>query len=135
MSGAAQDGGSRAKQWLRDEKDRDIDHPKSKFRFRFDNTWLKEPTFHEEIVVFWRNMPVSHLLPRLESISSFMAKWGRNFFHKFRDKIKEKKDILNNLVNCTDETSVKEYRMEKLSLDKLLEHEEAYWKQRQRHFS
>lgn len=79
-------------------------------------------------------MLVAHLIPRLEYVSSFMAKWGRNFFHKFMDKIKKRKEILSKLVDCTDEISVKEYLMEKLNLDKLLEHEEAYWKQRANKF-
>lgn len=56
---------------------------KKDFRFRFENTWLKEANFHSDVSKFWRDLPSSHLLPKLISVSSFMAKWGRNFFHKF----------------------------------------------------
>lgn len=106
---------------------------RSKFRFRFENTWLKEPTFHGEIAEFWKSIHVAHLLPKLDSISSFMAKWGHNFFHKFRDKIK-KKEFLNMLVKCTNEASINEYLVERLNLEKLLEYEEFYWQQRAKKF-
>lgn len=58
------------------------------FRFRFENTWLNEPDFKKDVAEFWHNIPAIHVLPKLLSVSSFLAKWGRNFFHKFRDKIK-----------------------------------------------
>lgn len=58
----------------------------AKFRFKFENTWLREQSFHDDVVNFWKSIPFMHLLSRLESVSSFMAKWGLNFFHKFREK-------------------------------------------------
>lgn len=64
---------------------------KKNFRFRFENTWLKEPSFHSEVEDFWRTIPTAHLLPKLIFISSFMAKWGSSFFHKFRDKVIKQK--------------------------------------------
>lgn len=106
----------------------------AKFRFKFENTWLKEQSFHDDVVKFWRSIPVMHLLPRLELVTSFMAKWGRNFFHKFREKIKSKKEVLQALANCDDQTSVNEFFQVKSELDKLLEHEEAYWQQRAKRF-
>ena len=62
---------------------------RKQFRFRFENTSLKEQTFHEEVSTFWKDLPPTHLLPKLISVSSFMAKWGRNLFHKFREKVKK----------------------------------------------
>lgn len=75
-----------------------------------------------------------HLLSRLEAVSSFMARWVHNFFHKFRQKIKRRKEALQALANCEDEAFVNEYFLVKSELDKLLEHEEAYWQQRAKKF-
>lgn len=107
---------------------------RKQFRFRFENTWLNEPTFHQEVTYYWRNLPTSHLMPKLLSVSSFLAKWGRNFFHIFRDKVKKQKKIIDNLVNKTDEASIQLYFEERSKLDDLLRHEELYWKQRAKSF-
>lgn len=79
------------------------------FRFKFENTWLKEPTFLKKVSEFWSGIPHIHLLPKLINVSSFMARWGRNFFHKFREKVKKQKDIIANLVDCTNDLIVKMY--------------------------
>lgn len=62
---------------------------KKHFRFKFENTWLQEPSFKEEATKHWREIPKIHLLPKLVSMSSFMARWGRTFFYKFQDKVKK----------------------------------------------
>lgn len=74
------------------------------------------------------------MLPKLLSVSSFMVKWGRNFFHKFRDKVKKLKEAINSLKDRSDEQGVKQYFEEKNKLDDLLYHEELYWKQRAKSF-
>ncbi|XP_074374650.1 uncharacterized protein LOC141715063 [Apium graveolens] len=79
---------------------------------------------------YWRNIPASHLLPKLISVSSFMARWGRTFFHKFRDKVKNQKEIINAWVNRSDEEGVKRYFEETKKLDELLYHEKLHCKQR-----
>lgn len=53
---------------------------KKQFRFKFENTWLKEESFHTDVATFWQGLPTIHLLPKLISVSSFMAKWERTFF-------------------------------------------------------
>lgn len=63
-----------------------------------------------------------------------MARWGRNFFHKFRDKIKKQKDVLNLYVNRDDEEGVERYFEEKECLQDIMKHEETYWKQRSKAF-
>lgn len=104
------------------------------FRFRFENTWLKEPTFVTEVIDTWSDLPASHLLPKLLSISTFMARWGRTFFNKFREKLKHQKSVIASLVDRVDEAGVKEYLVEKERLNELLLHEELYWKQRAKTF-
>lgn len=99
---------------------------KKKFRFRFENTWLHEPTFVKEVSNNWGNLPAIHLLPKLLSISTFMERWGRNFFHKFREKIKYQKAIIESLYNRTDAEGVKEFLLENNKLNDLLLHEELY---------
>lgn len=53
------------------------------FRFRFENTWLEEPTFRTEVSDFWLSLPSTHVIPKLLSVTSFMARWGRNFSTNF----------------------------------------------------
>lgn len=62
---------------------------------------------------YWKSIPASHFLPRLLSISTFMAQWGHKFFHKFRDKLKAQKAIVDDLVNKVDGEAVSRYFIEK----------------------
>lgn len=104
------------------------------FRFRFENTWLRESNFRKEVTDFWIQLPAINLMPKLISVSSFMARWGRNFFHKFRDKLKKQKEVLAALVERTDTAGVEQYFTEKSKLHELMFHEETYWKQRAKNF-
>lgn len=90
---------------------------RKQFHFRFENTWLQESNFHKEKTEFWLTLPPSHIIPKLISVWSFMAHWGRNFFHKFRDKVKKQKELLSNLVNRIDSEGVKMYFEEKEKLN------------------
>ncbi|XP_074348383.1 uncharacterized protein LOC141687114 [Apium graveolens] len=96
------------------------------FRFCFENTWLNEPDFKKEVADFWSAIPAIHVLPKLLSVASFMAKWGRNFFHKFRDKIKKQKEVLDTLKDISDDIGIQQYFVEKNKLEELLLHEEIY---------
>lgn len=107
---------------------------KKEFRFKFENIWLKEKDFHADVSKFWEGLPSTHLLPKLISVSSFMSKWGRQFFHKFREKIKAQKEVINSFMNCTDDAGIKLYFEEKEKLHQLLLQEETYWKQRAKVF-
>lgn len=107
---------------------------RKQFRFRFENTWLKEPSFKEEVATYWRSLPATNILPKLLSVSAFMAKWGRTFFHKFRDEVKNQKMVLCNLMNREDDEGIKLYFEERERLNELLLHEEVYWKQRAKTF-
>lgn len=107
---------------------------RKQFRFKFENTWLNEPSFKNEVATYWKSIPPMQMLLKLLSVSSFMAKWGRNFFHKFRDKVKLLKENIALLVNRTDDIGIKQYFEEKNKLDELLYHEELYWKQRAKSF-
>lgn len=107
-----------------------VNMEKKVFRFRFENMWLKEPEFTKEVTDTWSALPPIHLLPKLLELSSFMACWGRTFFHKFREKIKYHKANLDRLVDCTDQVSMQEYIAEKERLNTLLLNEETNWKQR-----
>lgn len=104
--------------------------PKKQFRFRFENTWLKDDSFHEEVSEFWAKIPTMHLLPKLLNVTAFMEKWGKKFFNKFREKVKAQKEVVAGLADRTDEQSVALYLKEKEKLNDILLHEEVYWKQR-----
>ncbi|XP_074352686.1 uncharacterized protein LOC141691832 [Apium graveolens] len=102
---------------------------RKQFRFRFVNYWLQEPIFKEEVVKLWESLPPINIIPKLLSLSSLLAKWGKHFFHKFRDKVKSQKEVLNSLIDREDEEGVKAYFEEREKLNELLLHEETYWKQ------
>lgn len=63
-----------------------------------------------------------------------MAKWGRVFFHKFRDKIKNQKNVIEGLKDREDDDGIQQYFEEKEKLNDILCHEELYWKQRAKTF-
>lgn len=107
---------------------------KKNFRFEFENTWLREESFHGEVSQYWDNLPRMQLLPKLLAISSYLAKWGRNFFHKFKDKLSKQRKVVLLLASKSDEDSIKRYFVERNKLDELLLHEESYWKQRAKMF-
>lgn len=71
--------------------------PKKSFRFKFENTWLKGPNFVKEVTEQCANLLSSHLLPKLIVVSSYMQKWGRNFFNKFKKKVKMQKALIDSL--------------------------------------
>ncbi|XP_074374427.1 uncharacterized protein LOC141714831 [Apium graveolens] len=81
-----------------------------------------------------RDLPLIHLLPKHISISSFMAKWGRVFFHKFREKVINQKEALDSLKDREDNDGIQTYFSEKAKLEELLLQEESYWKQRAKIF-
>lgn len=57
----------------------------------------------------------------------WVVKWGRNFFHKFREKVTKKKQIIDELKNREDDDGIQLYFDEKDKLNELLYHEEVYW--------
>lgn len=74
---------------------------------------------YREIKEVWKNISPVHLLPKLLEVSAYMARCGRVFFHKFREKIKEQKSIIDRLADMTNETSVQEYIAAKENLNNL----------------
>lgn len=111
-----------------------LEHSRRRFRFRFENTWLKEKAFHEEVVRYWKSLSPVHFLPKLLHLSEFMGKWGKEFFNKFREKIRKQKEVISMYEDCANEERTRKYFAEKSKLDGLLVHEEIYWKQRAKSF-
>lgn len=107
---------------------------KKQFRFKFENTWLKEDNFHSDVIAFWRQLSAIHILPKLISMTFYMAKWGRVFFHKFRDKVLKQKKSIEELRDREDEDGVQQFFEEKEKLHELMLHEETYKKQRAKSF-
>ena len=107
---------------------------KKEFRFWFENIWLKEPSFVQEVSQISSSIPMNHLLSKIIEVTAFIARWGRSFFHKFRDKIKQHKLNLDKLVDRNDNDSVREHLSEKEKLNTLLLQEEIYWRQRAKLF-
>lgn len=103
---------------------------KKVFRFRFENSWLREEAFMSDVRNCWSNLPMSHLMLKLSSVSRFMQKWGRDFFNKFKEKARKQKVIIDLFREKTDDQSIREYLKARDKLNEILMHEELYWKQR-----
>ena len=69
------------------------------------------------------------LLGRLSLCSVSMAKWGTEFWKRFRKRIKCCSEKLVRLRGKTDDMAVGEFFRVRAELDSLLDQEEVYWKQ------
>lgn len=110
------------------------EHSRKNFRFGFENTWLKEKAFNEEVTNYWLNLDPLYFLPNLLELSCFMKKWGHKFFNNFREKIKRKNEVISFYEGWVNEDQTKRYFEERSKVEELLTHEEAYWKQREQSF-
>lgn len=110
------------------------EHSKRNFRFRFENVWLKEKKFHDEVAQYWKALHPTQFIPKLLELSTFMGKLGRKFFNKFREKIQKQKSLVALFEDCVDEQQTKRYFEERGKLEDLLIQEETYWKQRAKSF-
>lgn len=90
---------------------------KTKFRFWFQNTWLKEESFHNEMTNYWKSIFPTHVMSKLIDLSRFTGIWGRNFFKKFRKKIKRQKEVISSFEDCVDKERTKRYFTEINKLD------------------
>lgn len=59
-----------------------------------------------------------------------MARWGRAFFHKFKEKIKKQKIIRERFSDQVNSNSIKQFLEANERLNILFDQEESYWKQR-----
>lgn len=48
------------------------DHSRRSFHFHFENVWLREESFHEEVARYWKALPPIHFDPKLLEFSTFM---------------------------------------------------------------
>lgn len=88
--------------------------------------WLKDLEFKKEVQQYWMTIPPVHLLPKLQDVSVFMAKWGKTFVNKFCEKVKKQKETIGKLVNRVDEVGVRLYFEAVERLNDLLLQEEVY---------
>lgn len=63
-----------------------------------------------------------------------MARWGRVFFHNFREKVIKQKEILDALKHREDNIGIQTYFAKKAKLEEIMFQEESYWKQRAKTF-
>lgn len=99
---------------------------RKKFRFRFENIWLKEPGFIAEVFRDLDKYFSNEFVTQIDGGLFFYGEVGRSFFHKFREKIKEQKSILERLNDLTDDISIQTYISAKENLNNLLYQEESF---------
>lgn len=95
---------------------------------------VKGANYINDVKGHWENIPSSHLLPKLMSVSRYMEKWGRDFFNKFKEKLRKQKAVLEALKHGNDADRIRQYITERDKLNEILLHEELYWKQRAKLF-
>lgn len=68
--------------------------PRRVFRFKFENTWLKEPSFIQDVTNHWVSIDPSSLLPKLISVSRYMKNGGGISLISLRRKSDNKRTFL-----------------------------------------
>ena len=90
-------------------------------RFRFKNLWVREQDFNDSLKRWWQSSSDKDLLGRLSLCSVSMAKWGREFWKRFRKRIKCCSEKLVRLRGMTDDIAVGEFFRVRVELDSLLD--------------
>ena len=78
-------------------------------RFRFENLWVREQDFNKNLKRWWQSSSDKDLLGRLSLCSLSMAKRGREFWKRFRKRIKCCSEKLVRLRGKTDDMAVGEF--------------------------
>ncbi|KAM6584214.1 hypothetical protein CsatB_011216 [Cannabis sativa] len=103
-------------------------------RFRFENSWLKEPLCLEIVRDVWsqeQNESISH---KLKLCAERLSIWGKELTGSINQRIRRHKADLKRLQGLRDSISVQRYAEIKKKLYEALDQRESYWKQRAKQF-
>uniref|UniRef100_A0A803PRW0 Reverse transcriptase domain-containing protein n=1 Tax=Cannabis sativa TaxID=3483 RepID=A0A803PRW0_CANSA len=103
-------------------------------RFRFENTWLKEPLCMEIVRDCWESNEVNCFAEKLSLCAEKLSSWGKEITGTLNHRIKSYKAQLKSLHNKRDSASVQQYKEVKDQLFRAIDQRECYWKQRSKQF-
>uniref|UniRef100_A0A803PKP9 CCHC-type domain-containing protein n=1 Tax=Cannabis sativa TaxID=3483 RepID=A0A803PKP9_CANSA len=103
-------------------------------RFRFENTWLKEPLCAEIVKECWENGHHLDLTGKLKLCAEKLKVWGKEITGTLNHIIKDYKKQLKKLQGRRDDNYVQVYNEVKKKLFKAIDQRESYWKQRAKQF-
>jgi hypothetical protein len=99
---------------------------------RFEQVWTREENHHQQVREAWV-MSDGNLTNKLQHTLTALHRWGQNIFGILPRKIKHVQNELMNLNQIHGTLDLTQAIKEKeLELDKLLDGEEMWWKQRSR---
>lgn len=104
------------------------------FRFRFENSWLRESDLVLVVNSSWEESSSLDLISRLHMCTVRLERWGKELARKFKHRINSYKTDILRLQGKDDSSSVDSYARAKQNLANLPLQEEAYWKQRSKSF-
>uniref|UniRef100_A0A803NFH1 Reverse transcriptase domain-containing protein n=1 Tax=Cannabis sativa TaxID=3483 RepID=A0A803NFH1_CANSA len=103
-------------------------------RFRFENSWLKEPLCVEIVRDCWEEGHDRSFSEKLLLCAEKLSSWGKEITGTLNHRIKRLKADLKRLNHGRDEASIQNYKAAKENLFKALDQRECYWKQRAKQF-
>lgn len=103
-------------------------------QFRFENAWISEEGCKQVVLQAWHEGSYTTLQDILNICALRLMEWGGEKFHNFGKQIGKAKKRLANLKGRRDSPAVAEYNATHTNLRRLLNQEEAYWKQRAKQF-
>ncbi|XP_050222666.1 uncharacterized protein LOC126672755 [Mercurialis annua] len=95
-----------------------IEISKQKFKFRFENAWVRKENFKEKIV----------------QVSNVLAGWSQSIRKNFTKEIAAKKNLIAQVQDMRDLVGRNNFKQYSKELHLLLEEEETVWKQRAKKF-
>ncbi|XP_060972000.1 uncharacterized protein LOC115703869 [Cannabis sativa] len=103
-------------------------------RFRFENSWLKEPLCLEIVRDAWSEEQNGNISNKIKLCVERLLSWGKELTGNLNQRIKAYKNDLQKLHGLRDINSVQRYDEIKKKLYEALDRRESYWKQRAKQF-
>ncbi|VFQ61854.1 unnamed protein product [Cuscuta campestris] len=101
-----------------------------KRQFRFENTWVRDESYQDALKAAWGGTCSVPFLARLEQCGKDLKTWGGYLFQKFGKRIKELKSVVERWRGRRDPEGLKEFLEADKELQKVLDQEDIYWRQR-----
>lgn len=98
-------------------------------RFRFENCWVEEPMCGEIVKGCWNLHSDLDIQSKIRLCGVELAKWGKEYKGKFKERMKNCKVAVKQLKGRTDVVGVIKYNEAHSEFFRLLNHREIYWKQ------
>ncbi|MCH85362.1 endonuclease/exonuclease/phosphatase family protein, partial [Trifolium medium] len=102
--------------------------------FRFNNAWLLEPDFVQNVQSNWEHYPASNIINKLEYCVEDILSWSKNNSPNFRQQINQHRSRIESIRQGSDDSSDLQIPELQKNLATLLVQEDSYWRQRSKVF-